>query len=86
MTGMSPLFRYYGSFVVIALIALTIEIISPGNGRIAAIVVLLAMGAYMVFVRCPQCRTRLSAMGDNPGIHGLPGRRCPKCGADLTSA
>jgi len=47
------------------------------------VAVLFLLGLYAVFIRCPNCRARLSGMGDVPGVHGLPDRHCSKCGADL---
>ena len=58
----------------------------PGRAQVVLVAVVLLFGAYAVLIRCPVCRTRLSAMGDNPGVHGLPGGYCPKCGAHLGRA
>jgi membrane protein implicated in regulation of membrane protease activity len=79
----SPLRRYYLSWAGVALIALFVAAAGPGNLQVAGVIVLLLLAVFAVFIRCPSCRTRLSGMGDSPGIHGLPGRHCPKCGADL---
>jgi hypothetical protein len=79
----SPLQKYYLSWVGVALIGLFVWAAGPGKVQVAAVIVLLLLGTYAVFVRCPNCGTRLSAMGDSPGVHGLPDRHCPKCGGDL---
>jgi hypothetical protein len=83
---MAPLCRYYLSFAGMLLLGLGIAALPPGNEQTAGVVVLLSLAGYMVFVRWPKCRIRLSAMGDSPGIHGVPGRRCPNCGADLSKS
>jgi len=82
----SPRRKYYLSWAGVAIIGLFVWAVGPGHVQVAAVIVLLLLGIYAVFIRCPSCRTRLSAMGDSPGIHGLPGRHCPNCGADLGKA
>jgi uncharacterized protein with PIN domain len=81
---MSPRQKYYGSLLGVAILAV-LAALSSGKAQIAVVVALLALGAYMVFVRCPKCGKRLSSMGDVPGVHGLPDRYCDKCGADLSA-
>ena len=80
---MGPLQKYYFSMLGMVLVGLFAGAVGPGPLQVAAVVALLGVAGFMVFIRCPKCRTRLSGMGDSPGIHGLPGRRCPKCGANL---
>ena len=79
---MSPRQRYYGSMLGAAILGL-LAAVSSGKAQIAIVIVLLALGFYMVFIRCPKCRKRLSSMGDVPGVHGLPDRYCDNCGAHL---
>lgn len=57
--------------------------VSSGTAQIVIVIMLLAIVAYLAFVRCPKCGKRLSSMGDVPGVHGLPDRHCTNCGADL---
>jgi len=80
---MSPLARYYWSLAGVAVAGLLVWAAGPGRAQLALVIFMLLLGAYAVFVRCPLCRTRLSAMGDSPGVHGLPDRHCSKCGANL---
>ena len=80
---MSPLQKYYLSWAGVALIALFVAAAGPGNLQVAGVIVLLLLAVFAVLIRCPGCRTLLSGMGDSPGVHGLPGRYCSKCGADL---
>jgi len=82
----SPLRKYYLSWAGVAAIALFVSAAEPGSVQVVGVIVLLLLALYAVFIRCPGCRIRLSGMGDSPGIHGLPGRHCPKCGADLGRA
>ena len=83
---MSPRGKYYLSWGTLAIAALPTWAAGPGRAQEALAAVVVVLGVYAVFIRCPNCRTRLSAMGDNPGVHGLPGRHCPNCGADLGRA
>ena len=57
---MAPLYRYYLSFAGMLALGLGIAALPPGNGQTAGGVVLLSLGAYMVFVRCPNCGADLS--------------------------
>lgn len=79
----TPLQRYYLSWAGIALSGFFAWAAGPGYIQLAAIIFLFLLAAYMAFVRCPRCGIRLSAMGNTPGVHGLPGRYCARCGADL---
>ena len=80
---MSPRARYYLSWAAVAACGLLVWAAGPGRAQMFLVAVLFLLGLYAVFIRCPNCRARLSGMGDVPGVHGLPDRHCSKCGADL---
>ncbi len=83
---MGAVHKYYLSMAGMVVVGVFVGAIGPGRVQTAGVVVLLGVAVVMVLIRCPKCRTRLSGMGESPGIHGLPGRRCPNCGANLNRA
>ena len=82
---MSPRQKYYGAMIAGVILGL-LAAVSSGAAKYVFVIMLLGIAAYLVFIRCPKCRKRLSSMGDVPGIHGLPDRFCDKCGVDLSAA
>jgi hypothetical protein len=79
---MSPSQQYYGSMLGTAVLML-LAAVSSGKAQIAIVIVLLALGIYMAFIRCSKCRKRLSSIGDVPGVHGLPDSYCDNWGAAI---
>ena len=80
---MSPLVRYYGSFLVALVLGLVAGAVTSQGVRNALVVVVLALAGYAMLVRCPNCGTPLRNQR-NGMTRGLPGRACRACGCDLS--
>ncbi len=88
---MNPLARYYGT-LALCVAGFVAMIVYADAGRVDGRVLtglfcaLFALFVYNTFgIGCPKCRKRLGLMMNWGGLrHGLPGRNCSRCHADLT--
>jgi len=85
----SPLVKYYLAMVgaLCGLLSASLTFAFGPKPPVVYVLGLFEFGLFCLlftqFVRCPRCQWRLAA-AKGKGTHGLPGRKCPKCGCDLT--